>query len=86
MSVSISPNTQHYLDLYTNNLLLTPIKYSEGKVSIFSIQKVSTHVRNQHLEIKNNTRKNKLEKAVELMKGEEKKVQEEEEEGEDSEK
>lgn len=84
MNVSISPNTQHYLDLYTNNLLLTPIKYSEGKVSIFSIQKVSNHVRNQHQEIKNSARKNKLEKAVELMKGEEKKALEDDE-GEDSE-
>jgi hypothetical protein len=43
----------------------------EGKVSIFSVQKVSTHVKHQHN--KNDARKNKLEKALELMKGEEKK-------------
>jgi class 3 adenylate cyclase len=32
MKVSVSLNTQHYLDLYTNNLLFVPMEFSKGKV------------------------------------------------------
>ena len=67
MKVSISINTQHYLDLYTNNIHFEPVKFIKGKPAIYEISTISTKVKINSLE--HGDRKKKLEKAVQLMGG-----------------
>lgn len=68
MKVSISVNTQHFLDLYTNNIHFMPVKFNKGKPYIYHIQQFNARVKTNSTETSD--RKKKLEKAVQLMKGE----------------